>query len=81
MDHAHDLTCRAVAAVESGKAIARPQRSFKTSGDLYLTRDWTPVHMVRASLYLRTRYQQDGLGEDFTDQRGKLEYVQFGKGV
>jgi len=77
MDHAHDLTCRTVTAVEHGRVTPRAQESFGTSGDLYLTRDWGPRHMLRASLYLRTRYRHEVSRPGFTDQRERLEFVQL----
>jgi len=79
MDHAHDLTCRTITAVKAGLVTPRSQGSFGASGDLYLTRDWSPTKMSRASLYLRTRYRHDVSQEGFDNQREKLELVQLGQ--
>jgi len=79
MDHAHDLTCRTITAVEAGLVTPRSQGSFGASGDLYLTRDWSPTQMSRASLYLRTRYRHDVSQEGFDNQRERLELVQLGQ--
>ena len=78
MDHAHDLTCRTVTAIEDGRVTPRAQGSFGASGDLYLTRDWGPSHMLRASLYMQTRYRHAVSQQGFTDQRERLEFVQLG---
>ena len=78
MDHAHELTCRTVTAIEDGRVTPRAQGSFGTSGDLYLTRDWGPSHMLRASLYMRTRFRHAVSQQGFTDQRERLEFVQLG---
>ncbi|MDP7258081.1 MAG: formyltransferase family protein [Acidimicrobiales bacterium] len=75
MDHAHYLTCRAITEVERGRATSKPQKSFSTSGDLYLTRDWSPKHMLRAYLYMRMRLRSDVLRQGFVDQQNELELV------
>ena len=77
MDHAHDLTCRTITAVGHGRVTPRAQGSFGASGDLYLTRDWGPRHMLRASLYLWTRYRHEVSRPSFTDQRERLEFVEL----
>lgn len=57
MNHAHDLYISAIKKVMSGGPVnAIPQKKFG-AGNLYLTKDWTPLHKLRGMYHFYKEFR------------------------
>lgn len=77
MDHAHDLTVRAVGAVGAGATAPVPQADFREKGSLHLTRHWTGGQMAKAWLFHRASFGRAVRSPSFEHERADLELVRL----
>jgi len=75
MDHAHDLVLRAMTAINGGEQRRHPQADFEEPGDLYLTRDWTPLRSFLALCHHRLGYRRAFVNGTVKRERAGLNTI------
>ena len=77
MDHAHDLVLRAMSTSDALDRQGHPQTEIRESGDLYLTRDWTPLRAFLALCHHRLGYRRAFMRGTVKRERAELETIEL----